>query len=65
MTDKDRAKEKCNNILTELLGVDSNTWWESPNKAFDLKTPNEIWDSKYWGLVYSYLLDQLSGDYFE
>ena len=62
--DKDNAREKCNHILHICFGETiAETWWDSPNKAFDLKTPNEIWNTNHWGLVYAYLLDQLNGDY--
>lgn len=38
-------KLKLNKMLFGLLGSDQlvSQWWNSPNKAFDLKTPNELW----------------------
>lgn len=40
-------KLKLNKILFALLGSDElvSKWWNSPNKAFDLKTPYEMWET--------------------
>jgi hypothetical protein len=64
MNDKEKAKTRCNEILEMCFGAElKQTWWHSKNVAFDLKTPNEIWETDHWGLVYAYLLDQLNEDY--
>jgi hypothetical protein len=60
----DEEKEKYNQILMALLGkrefiVD---WWHSANKAFDNKTPFEIWKTDK-NTVKHYLRGQLNGDY--
>jgi len=56
--------DKYNRILHALLGSDElvQKWWESPNKAFDDMTPNEMWDRDK-DRVKNYLLAQLNGDY--
>lgn len=35
-----------NTMLMSLLGSEEliNTWWKSSNFAFDLMTPEEMWD---------------------
>jgi hypothetical protein len=57
----------CDAILKATLGRDTNLvsqWWQSPNKAFDGRTPFELWeDDKEYLLVYRYLLGQMHGDY--
>lgn len=39
-------KRKLNIILFAMLGSDDlvNRWWESPNLAFENKTPNQMYD---------------------
>lgn len=56
MNDKNVARNRCNAILIACLGeaLVSN-WWDRPNKAFDMKTPDEVWSSEDWYLVYNYL----------
>jgi hypothetical protein len=53
-------KIQLNKILFALLGSQElvNRWWESPNKAFDMKTPNEVWNSGEQQKVRDYLLRQ-------
>lgn len=57
----------CDAILKATLGRDTDLisrWWQSPNKAFDGKTPFELWeDDKQYLTVYRYLLGQMNGDY--
>jgi hypothetical protein len=52
--------EKINGILMALLGGRSlvNRWWNNPNKAFDMKTPFNVYidDPEKVG---EYVLDQL------
>jgi len=37
-------------------------WWNTPNKAFDLKTPEYIWGDQH-EKVYSYLIRCAEGDW--
>lgn len=54
------VKSDINQHLYAMLGrvelVDG--WWHSPNKAFDMKTPNEIYQENKDGRkrVYDYVL---------
>jgi hypothetical protein len=36
-----------NKILKSMLGTEEliSRWWKSPNYAFNLKTPGEVWES--------------------
>lgn len=60
-------KIPLNRILLSFLGryelVD--IWWHTPNKAFEMKTPDEIYQSGIEGRkqVSNYLYAQLNGDY--
>jgi hypothetical protein len=64
MNDKEKAKLRCDAILKACFGPEiAANWWSSPNKAFNMLTPNEMWESVEWALVYNYLLGQLNGDY--
>lgn len=60
-------KRPLNRILFALLGrielVDD--WWHNPNRAFDDKTPDEVYQSGAEGRkqVAKYLYDQVNGDY--
>ena len=59
---KQKLRERCNDILNAQLGVKhTEHWWNSKNRAFDMQTPNEIWETDRYGLVYSYLLNTLDG----
>jgi hypothetical protein len=39
-------KRKLNIMLFAMLGSDDlvNKWWESPNLAFESKTPNQMYE---------------------
>jgi hypothetical protein len=56
--------EQFNRILYALLGSQElvQKWWESPNRAFDEMTPNEMLNRDKTR-VKNYLLAQLSGEY--
>jgi hypothetical protein len=43
---EDKTKRKLNVCLFAMLGNDDlvNRWWESPNRAFDGKTPSEVFE---------------------
>lgn len=57
-------KNRLNSILFACLGSDElvDKWWDSPNKAFDMITPNEMLDLNP-DYVVKYLLDQVCGGY--
>jgi len=60
------AEEKANMILKALLGSDElvQRWWNSPNRAFDGETPDDLWHtSSGRNRVYNYLLDQFEPSY--
>ena len=50
---------KLNKILFAMLGSEElvTKWWSSPNKAFDLKTPTEVF-AKNKDAVVTYILNQ-------
>lgn len=55
------AKQRTQTLLTAMLGsklVDA--WWSSPNKAFDGKTPHDVWTTDY-AKVYSYVMHNADG----
>lgn len=53
-------KLQLNKILLALLGSQDlvSRWWESRNKAFDMKTPNELWESGEQETIREYLIRQ-------
>ena len=54
--------EKANRILKALLGTDElvQRWWSSPNRAFDMQLPDDLWHTNSGRIkVYNYLLDQM------
>lgn len=61
------TKSDLNKILHSMLGRFSlvDLWWDSENKAFDNKTPNQM----YWAggesrqKVINYILGQVNSDY--
>lgn len=56
LTDK-LMKARSNALITAMVGKEAGKkWWDSPNRAFDMRTPNEQWtiDSE---AVYNYLMD--------
>jgi hypothetical protein len=66
MSDFDHAAERrkrCDCLLTALIGKNNvDDWWNSPNKQWNMRTPNEQWAIDYTS-VYNYLMNQLNGDY--
>ena len=46
-------KPPLNRILLGLLGREQliHDWWNSPNRAFDMKTPEEVYQSGPQGRV--------------
>lgn len=61
------VKVTLNKALFAMLGRHDlvDQWWESPNKAFDGKTPNEVYLSGEEGRkqVAKYILDHLNPSY--
>jgi len=54
--------EKAHRILKALLGTDElvQRWWSSPNRAFDMQLPDDLWHTNSGRTkVYNYLLDQM------
>lgn len=52
--------DKLNRILLALLGKEEyvNQWWSSKNKAFDMRTPLDVYiDDPY--KVSKYIIDQI------
>jgi hypothetical protein len=46
----------CDVLVIALVGKKhSKDWWNSPNKAFDNKTPEEMWTVEPYR-VYEYLM---------
>jgi hypothetical protein len=54
----ENLKKRCDWLLTAMLGKDGvEAWWQSPNKAFDMKTAQEQLDIDP-EVVYNYLMKQ-------
>jgi hypothetical protein len=56
-----RIKDKINVYLMAMLGSQElvTRWWVSPNKAFDMMTPLEMFDRNS-NVVYTYVCNFLS-----
>jgi hypothetical protein len=53
---KDATRKRCNWLLTAMLGKDNvELWWQSRNKAFDMKTAEQQFDTDPES-VYNYLV---------
>lgn len=56
-------RQRSEVLVVAIVGKDmTNVWWNSPNKAFDGKTPEVEWSINY-ERVYSYLMGNTSCDY--
>ena len=50
------AKQRSNVLVIAMIGkAESDLWWNSPNRAFDMRTPIDMWDEDY-KRVYNYLM---------
>ena len=50
------AKQRSDALVIALVGKDlAHVWWKSPNKAFDMKSPDDMWIEDY-NRVYNYLM---------
>lgn len=67
MSDSVHIKVTLNRILLSLVGREElvEEWWVSPNKAFEQKTPNEVYLSSDEGRqqVIDYILWYYGGNY--
>lgn len=60
-----KKKQFCDSMLQSLFPNQpelQQKWWVSPNKAFDNKTPEVVFDEDA-SRVATYLWSHLSGDY--
>lgn len=60
-------KHELNRVLLALLGNSDlvDRWWDSPNRAFEGETPNQIYWSSDEGRqrVANYIADHVQGTY--
>lgn len=65
MTQKVIIKSDINRYLYAMIGSPQlvDGWWHSPNKAFDMKTPDEVYQENEDGRkrVYTYVLSCSDG----
>lgn len=55
------AMKRSEVLVIAMVGKEAGIkWWDSPNKAFDMKTPNQQWREDYLK-VYYYLMDNAYG----
>lgn len=60
MISENTAKQRSQWLLTAMLGKDLvDPWWNTPNKAFGMRTPAGMWVEDYIK-VYNYLMSQVS-----
>jgi hypothetical protein len=61
--DIQQKRELSNNILRSLFGEKQIAkWWQSPNKAFNLQKPEDVWQTNS-DKIFNYLKLQISKDY--
>ena len=55
---------RLNRLLISLLGKEElvDKWWDSPNLAFESKTPKEMFALQPQRVI-NYILGQFNGDY--
>lgn len=54
-------RNRCEIMILSMVGKDyANVWWNSPNKAFQGKTPNEVFDTDP-EQVYDYIIGHING----
>ena len=59
-TSVDIARLRSEALVIAMVGYDSSAgWWNSRNKAFELRTPNQQWVLD-WQVVYTYLMGHAS-----
>lgn len=59
----DPRRELCMTVLRKVIRTPKRIekWWDRPNEAFKLKTPNEVWETTPH-LVVDYLLKKALGN---
>lgn len=63
MISENTAKQRSQWLLTAMLGKDFvDLWWNTPNKAFDMRTPAGMWIEDY-AKVYNYLMRSAEGEW--
>ncbi len=56
-------RKRSEMLVIALVGKElSDKWWNSQNKAFELKTPNEKWKENH-EVVYGYLMSHADGEW--
>ena len=65
ISDLDTLRAKLDQVLKAMLGPDElvQRWWTVPNRAFNDRTPLDVFDSNPDAVV-SYVLGHASGDYY-
>jgi hypothetical protein len=56
---KEELKNQCDRLLGTLLGHDAtmcDMWWKTQNKAFNYKSPQELFDGDGASDVFNYLM---------
>ena len=55
------AKKRSDALVDAMVGKELSTrWWQSPNRAFDMKSPVDMWEEDY-EQVYNYLMHHACG----
>jgi hypothetical protein len=63
MISKSTGKRVTHSMLAAMLGVElSQTWWDTPNKAFNGETPANVWVEDY-NKVYEYVMRMAEGEW--
>lgn len=61
--DKNVMFERSRVLVIAMVGSDlASKWWESSNRAFEGKTPKEMWDENP-SRVYTYLMSSHDGEW--
>jgi len=57
-------RARLDRVLGSMLGSEDlvRRWWDSPNRAFDMRAPAEVFDTEPDAVV-SYILGHVSGGY--
>jgi len=62
MTTEEMFRVQCNQLVESLVGPDMiESWWNSPNKAFDGRTPEEQYTLGSDQVVYYLMHHAFSG----
>ena len=58
-----QKRQRCETLVITIVGkAMASTWWNSPNKAFDEKTP-EAQFAESSDTVYTYLMTSRDGEW--